>query len=324
MKIKKQKILTIGGGTGSFVVLSGLKKYDIDLYAVVSMADDGGSTGILRDELGVLPPGDIRQCLVALSKSGRTLRELFNFRYANGGLYGHNFGNIFLSTLEKVTSSFEEAIKEAGHILRIKGRVFPVTLRKTKLVAEFKNKKKIIGQHNINNADLTNLKKIKLSPEAIVNPEIIKLIKKVDKIILNPGDLYTSIIPNFLVKGLHEAIRKSKAKKIYVCNLMNKKGHTDNFTILNYVEEIEKYLGNNIINYVIYNKEKPSNILLNKYRKKGEYFVSPGNINNRSDIKFIFKKLISQNIIKQKKEDRINRSLFRHNSDKLAKIIINL
>lgn len=322
MAKEKQKIVTIGGGTGSFTLLSGLKNYPIELSAIVNMADDGGSTGVLRDEFGVLPPGDVRQCLVALSESSRILRELFNYRYASGGLSGHNFGNIFISTLEKISGNFNQAIKEAGEILKIKGKVLPVTLKNTKLTATLTGGKKIIGQHNIDELDLTNLKILRLAPRAEANKEAVRAIMDADKIVINPGNFYCSVIPNFLANGLAEAISKSKAKKIYACNLMTKLGHTDNFTVADFVKNINKYASRDIIDYVIYNKERPEGSLIKKYSRKGEYFVELGCVNDFKKIKFISKNLLSHKICKQKKGDKIRRTLIRHDSNKIAEIIL--
>lgn len=324
MADKNKKIITIGGGTGGFTLLSGLKKYPIKLSVIVSMADSGGSTGILRDELGVLPPGDVRQCLVALSESSQILRELFNYRYATGGLKGHNFGNILLSTLEKITGDFNSAVEQAGKILKISGDVIPVTLTNTNLVAELSNGKKIIGEDNIDKADLSHLKKLRLKPMAKANPEALLAIKKADKIIINSGDIYTSIIPNFLVKGIADAVRKSKAKKIYICNLMTKLGHTHNLSVVGHLNELEKQIGKNVIDYVIFNKENLEDNLLKKYFKKGEHFVDYKNLENRSKVKFIGSNLLSNKIFKQGDSDVIKRTLIRHDSDKISKIIYEL
>ncbi len=324
----KQKIVTIGGGSGSFMVLTGLKNYPVELSAIVAMSDDGGSTGVLRDEMGVLPPGDARQCLVALSYSDKILRELFNYRYGNGGLSGHTFGNIFLSTLEKMTGNFDKAVIEASRILRIKGYVFPVTLENTRLVAKLKNGEKIIGENNIYSSkkNLTNLQRLYLTPPAKLNPSIKKAIKGADKIIINPGDLYSSLIPNFLVKGLSEAIVKSKAKVIYVANLMTKKGHTDHFTVNEYIRVIEKYLGKGIIQDVIFNTESPDVKLIKKYTASGEYLVERGDTTKFSNINFHGHKLLSHKKVEQNKNDKLAnlRSLIRHDSNKLAKIIYNI
>lgn len=324
MSKNRQKIVTIGGGTGSFTILSGLKFYDVDLSAIVSMADDGGSTGVLRDDLGVLPPGDIRQCLVALGTSSRTLRELFNYRYSQGGLGGHNFGNIFLSTLEKITGNFKTAIREAGQLLNIKGRVVPVTLDNIQLVAETADEKKIIGEHKIDESDLSCLKKIYLSPPAVINSEAKAIISRADKIIINPGNLFCSIIPNFLVRGLGKAVLNSRAKKIYVCNLMTKRGHTDDFTVIDYAKKIEKYLGGRCLDYVIYNKEIPEEVLLKRYSREGEYLVGRGDSPAGGKTKFLGFNLLSKKIYKQKEGDPLKRTLIRHDSEKLAQIIYQL
>lgn len=324
----KQRIVTIGGGSGSFMVLSGLKKYPVDLSAIVTMSDDGGSTGVLRDELGVLPPGDVRQCLVALSHSSKVLRELFNYRYGDGRLSGHSFGNIFLSTLEKITGGFDSAVVEASRILRIRGYVLPVTLENTKLIAVFKNGKKIIGEKNIYcyKDGFSDLKRLYLKPQVKLNPKIFQALKEADKIVINPGDLYSSLIPNFLVNGLSKAIAKSKAKVIYVANLMTKPGQTDNFTLNEYISTFEEYLGKRVIKYVIFNTELPDAKLLKKYAKHGEKLVATGDLKKISGIKFLGYKLLSHKIYHADKNDVLSgeRSFIRHDSGKLAKIIYNL
>lgn len=327
--MKKQKIVTIGGGSGSFMVLTGLKKYPVDLSAIVSMADDGGSSGVLRDELGVLPPGDVRQCLVALANSGQTLRQLFNYRYSNGGLAGHTFGNLFLSTLEKITGDLDSAIKEASRILQVSGEIYPVTLnKKVKLIAFLKNGKRIVSEDKIyrNTRDLVNLQKLYLKPAAELNPDIITVIKRADKIIINPGDLYSSIIPNFLVKGMREALSNTKAKIIYIGNLMNKPGHTDGYTLVDYIKTLESYLSRGIIDYVIYNKELPGRKLLKKYSRQGETMVLSGDFSQLPKIKFLGYNLLSHKIYQAKNNDVLAgfRSLIRHDSRKLAKIIYDI
>lgn len=325
---KKQKIVTIGGGSGSFMVLTGLKNLPVELTAVVNMVDDGGSSGILRDELGVLPPGDVRQCLAALSKSSLVLRKLFSYRYAGGGLKGHSFGNLFLSTLEKVTGGLDRAIWEAGGILRIKGRVLPVTLKSTRLVALLKNGKIITGESKIytNTSDLHGLKKLYLAPAAALNPEVGRAIRRADKIIICPGDLYSSIIPNFLVKGMRRALAKKQGKIICVGNLMAKPGQTDGFSLVDFIKIMEKYLGRGAIGRVIYNKELPDKRLLNKYSRQGESLVKPVNFKALPKIKFLGYNLLSHKIERAAKGDTLSgfRSLIRHDSDKLAKIIFNL
>src|SRR5271154_7496815 len=192
-----KKIVVIGGGTGNFAVLQGLKDYELDISAIVSMADDGGSTGILRDELGVLPPGDVRQCLVALSNSSRLMRSLMNYRFENGGLGGHSFGNLLLSALEKVTGSFEKAVEEAGKILYIKGKVIPVTTHQVRLKMLLNDRKVLEGEKEVYLSKEIDrgYKSIYLEPYPKANPHAIDEIINADMIVIGPGGLHTSIIP---------------------------------------------------------------------------------------------------------------------------------
>lgn len=322
-RVKKQKIVTIGGGTGSFMLLSGLRLHGVDLTAIVSMADDGGSTGVLRDELGVLPPGDIRQCLVALSGSSQTLRDLFNYRFADGGLSGHSFGNLFLSTLEKLTGSFDEAVDEAGAVLGIQGKVVPVTLDNINLRAHLHSGATIEGEHNINSAKLDNLKKLELSPRAGLNPKARQAIHEADKIIINPGNLFCSIIPNLLVDGIKEALLTSSAKKIYVVNLMNKPDHTRNYTSYDYVSQIEKYLKKDFFDYIIVNKEMPTHEARAKYMADGEELILPGDI-TRHRAEIILEDLLNKEIYEKPKGDKLARTLIRHDNKKLAELIIDI
>ena len=313
-----KKIVVIGGGTGTFTVLSGLKKYAVDLSAVVSMADDGGSTGILRDELGVLPPGDIRQCLVALSTSDLLMRRLMNYRFPSGSLKGHTFGNIFLSTLEKVTENFDEAVAKLSEILRLRGHVIPATLNKVRLIAFLANGIILRGQSLIRKSNLEKLRKIALDPCATANPKALRAIREAELIVIGPGDLYSSLIPNFLISGISRAIVRSSAKKIYICNLMNRAGQTDHFTALDYTRRIEEYLGGKL-DHIIYNNEHPSLKLLKNYVQEGETLVLPVHV---EDERYIGDKLIGRPFAKVKKGDSIKRNLIRHNPDRLAKLIV--
>ncbi len=320
MDSKRKKVIVMGGGTGTFTVLSGLKRYPLDLSAVVAMADDGGSTGVLRDELGVLPPGDVRQCLVALSSSDKLMRDLINYRFANGHFQGHSFGNLLLSALEKVTGSFDQAVEKASDILRIHGKVIPATLDKVRLVADLKDRK-IVGEGNISQSDLNGLRKIYLSPKAKANKKAIEAINSADAIIIGPGNFYSSLIPNMLVSGIPQAIKKSKAAKIYICNLMTKSGQTSDFTVKIFSEKIEKYLGCKL-NYVIFNTKIPDSGLLKKYSLEGEKITI---VDKELDgKKFIGADLISRKLPDLSKQDLLKRTLIRHNPDKLAKIILKL
>lgn len=264
------KIVTIGGGTGSFVILSALKRFPVDITAIISMADDGGSTGILRDQYGVLPPGDIRKAIVALSESSDTLRALFNYRFKEGSLKGHNFGNLFLAVLEKVTGDFSAAVSEASSVLNIKGKVIPVTLADTTLHARLASGRVLHGESVI---DLgrnfrSPISSVWLDPEVMVNPEAVRAVKEADLLVICPGSPYTSVIPNFLVSGFREAVAASAAKKVYIMNLMTKNGETDGMKASDFIKSIEKYAGEGIIDYVIANNKMPSRSTLDLYKKE--------------------------------------------------------
>ncbi|MDO8493094.1 MAG: YvcK family protein [bacterium] len=323
----KKKVVVIGGGTGSFTVLSGLKKYDhLELTAVVSMADDGGSTGKLRDEYGVLPPGDVRQCLVALSEADDLMRALFNFRFNGGSFTGHNFGNIFISAVEKMTGNFNDALKVISLVLNVRGLVLPVTLDKVRLIAELNNGKIIAGQNEIANNHLVSrfgVKKIYFDKKAKANPEALRAIKEADLIVVGPGSFYSSLIPNFLVSGVAKALVNAKGKKVFVCNLMNQYGQTDNYTVSDFVAGIEKFIKPNTFHHVIYNTTFPSAKLLSKYIDEGQP-VLVGEKNKGSKHQFVGVNLLNDKIPKRVNGDPQIRTLIRHNPDELAKAIVNL
>lgn len=275
-----KKILVIGGGTGIFAALTGLKKHFKNLTAVVTMADDGGSAGILREEFGILPPGDIRRALIALSATdNKILSELFGYRFAQGsGLSGHAFGNLMLTALERVTGSFEKAIEEAGKILSIEGRVLPVTLTKVSLSAELEDGRIVRGETNIDipkHDGRLGIKKVWLEPDVLLNPAAKKAIMEADAVVIGPGDLYTSLIPNLLVKGMKEALRSTKGKKIYFVNLMTKFGETTGFRASDFVKTLEQYLGKGVLDYVVVNKTKPTAMRFRPYAKEKAEFVEP-------------------------------------------------
>ena len=322
---KIKNIVVIGGGTGTFTVLSGLKKYPHNLTAIVSMVDDGGSTGRLRDELGVLPPGDIRQCLVALSEADLLLRDLFNYRFDGGNLDGHSFGNLFISAFEKITGDLDKALEEVSNVLKIRGRVVPVTLNKVQLRAKLENGTELNGENEINNSWLLSkfgIKKLFLKPQAEANSKAIQAILDADVVVVGPGNLYCSIVPNFLVGGIPEAIQKSKALKIYNCNLMTKYGHTDGFGVNDFINTLEKYLGREIFDYVIFGNKKPSGALLKKYSSEGEWVDADEKV--LKDKRFIGTDLVSPDLYRQNQADKLQRTLIRHDQDKLAKTIISL
>jgi uncharacterized cofD-like protein len=311
-----KKVVTIGGGTGNFVVLSGLRNYNVELSAVVSMADDGGSTGILRDELGVLPPGDVRQCLVALSDSSQLMRNMMNYRFEGGGLDGHSFGNILLSTLEKVTGSFEKAVEEVGKILTIKGKVLPVTTHQVRLKMILKNGKILDGEGKIFQSEEIDqgYTSLFLEPSPTADRHAIDEIMNADLIVLGPGGLYTSIIPNLLVEGISKALRDSTAKKVFVMNLMNKKGQTTKYKASDHLAEIKKFIGADIFDYVLVNGARPAKELIDIYAGEGTM------VENDLVEKVVVADLLDPKKSEYAKSDSLarHRALIRHDSNKLA------
>jgi uncharacterized cofD-like protein len=266
-------IVVIGGGTGSFTLLQGLKTYTSNITALVNMADDGGSTGQLRDELGVLPPGDVRQCLVALSAAPQ-VRDLFNYRFEEGSLKGHAFGNLFLTALEKMSGNFAEAVELASSVLKITGKVEPITLTNVKLCAEGANGEPIVGECKIGEAELKPRPNIWLEPEANANPAAIRAIMEADMVVIAPGNLYGSLAPALVIDGIQRALRQTKARCVYVANLVTKPGPTAGFTVKDFTDEIERLGGSKFLDYVVFNNDTPSKELMERYAHDGEYAVT--------------------------------------------------
>jgi len=315
-----KKVTVIGGGTGTYVILSGIKNLEIDLSVVVSMTDSGGSTGKLRDQLGVLPPGDLRQCLVALSDAPELWRKLFLYRFDQGDFKGHNFGNVFLAALEKVSKNYDQVVDTASYVLQTKGKVIPVTLDKLHLVAEYENGKTITGEGLIdeNHTERSKIKKVFLTPKGKANPKAIDRIIESDYIILGPGDLYTSIIPVFLVDGIVSALSKSKAKLIYIMNLMTKSGQTTDYKASDHLKDLEKYLGRKI-DFVLVNNGKISQEILESYRKYNEKEVVDDLV--EKEYKIIREDLIDNRPVEKNASDILYRSILRHDSEKIAKVL---
>lgn len=273
-----KRVVFIGGGTGGFTVLTGLRDYPYHLSAIVSMADDGGSTGVLREEFGTLPAGDIRRALIALSDSNKkVLSELFNFRFGEeSSLKGHSMGNLLLTALEKITGDFASAVREAGEVLNINGEVIPVTLSPTRLFATLSDGEVIEGETNIDipkhDGSIT-IKNIFLKPEVDANPDAEKTILEADVIVLGPGDVYTSILPNLVVRGISESIKKSHAKLVYNVNIMTKFGETNDFKASDFVNKMEEYLGEGRIDVITVNVEKPTGEIVKRYEEEKVEFV---------------------------------------------------
>ncbi|HEV7701953.1 MAG TPA: gluconeogenesis factor YvcK family protein [Candidatus Paceibacterota bacterium] len=318
-----KNIVTVGGGTGSYTILSGLKNItDVHLTALVSMADDGGSTGVLMDELGILPPGDVRQCLVALSEHSDTVRDLMNYRFSEGSLKGHSFGNIFLAALEKVSGDFVSGVEVASEILKVKGVVIPVTRNVAKLSMLLSDTTLIEGENKINHSELqgVGINKIFYKNSVELNKHAETVLLEANYIILGPGNHYCSIVPNLIVSGFKEAILKSRAKIILPVNLTNKHGHTIGWKTSDYLKDIEKYIGKPV-DIILVNNEIPSKEQVEIYKlQEGDGVLVEDDL---KDSRIIRAPLLSHLLPKLGKGDILasTRSFIRHDSKKFADCI---
>jgi len=311
---KGSRIVVIGGGTGLAMLLHGLKAYTSNLTAVVTVADDGGSSGRLRKEFDVLPPGDIRNCLVALAEAEPLMGKLFQFRFEEGTeLAGHSFGNLFITAMSKVTGDFEAAIKESSKVLAIRGSVVPSTLDKVTLLAEHADGSETVGESQIPKS-LSPVRRIRLQPvNCRPTAEAIEAIRKADAIVLGPGSLYTSIMPNLLVGRMYQEIIASKAIKIYVCNVMTQKGETDDLKASDHLRAIIEHTGPGIVDYCIVNTARIPVEMIEKYKSQDASPVVPDSENLRKmKIKAVEAHIIS------------TKGHVRHDAAKLAKIILDL
>ena len=326
MQHASPRIVVIGGGTGSFTMLSALKAHTSNLTALVNMTDSGGSSGVLRDELDVLPPGDIRQCLVALSTASEELRSLFNFRFPSGNLAGHSFGNLFLSAVESMTSNFDDAVRLAGDVLRIQGRVLPITLDDCNLVM-YTDEGKIVGEYKIANQTFSSGRPdLSLEPQATITQAARQAILDADLIVIAPGDLYASLAPNMLVAGTSEALQATKAKVAFVCNMVNKPNHTRGYAVTDYASEIERFANAEILDYVFYNKEEPNPKLLDKYMREDEYpVVVDADRLAQAHYVAVGGKFLSKMVSVQDEHDTaVRRSLIRHDHRVIATALMEL
>ncbi len=313
------KVVAIGGGTGLSIFLRGLKKVTPNITAVVTVSDDGGGSGVLREDLGMLPPGDIRSCILALSNKEKILQELFQYRFHAGRLKNQNFGNLMIAAMVGISDSFEEAVKKISDIFAITGKVLPVTIEDTQLIATLKDGSQIIGESNIPHNVVkkkTSIESLRMLPENIkAFPEVLEEIKCADIIIIGPGSLYTSLIPNLLVEGLKEQIRDSKGKVVYIANLMTQLGETDNMGLKEHVKIVEKYLGEGIIDMIYANNALIDDKILSKYAIEDAYPI----LINDSDIAYFDKKGI---ILKSGDYTNVKHGYLRHNAYKLASDIV--
>jgi uncharacterized cofD-like protein len=328
---KKPRVVVIGGGTGVHVALTGLREFPVDLTAVVSMADSGGSNRVLRDEFGILPTSDIRQCLVALASnkgSGEILRQLFTYRFHRGtGIAGMTFGNLFMAALTDVYKDQLKAIRATCRLLGIKGRILPVSLADVQLVARYQNGHQVVGEHAIDEPRHDgSLKIVELEtiPEAKAYPKAVEAIEKAALVVVGPGDLYTSLICNLVVRGISQAIKKSKAKKAYVLNLISRWGQTYRFTGRDHLKVVEKYLGRGVLDFVLVNKKTNYPVgILKKYAEEKAFPVKD-DLGRGRDYQVIRKDLVSTVAAQKRKGDKLRRSIIRHDPQKLAKALMAL
>ena len=324
-------IVLIGGGSGTFTLLKGLRQFPTNNIVIVSTADDGGSTGALRRDLAVMPMGDIRQCLVGLSYTDPALQKLFSYRFDAGSVKGHSAGNLILAALEKITGSPEGAIAEAARMLNVRGEVLFVSKRPTTLSARLKDGTVIKSEHDIDepiNKKRSPIKKLLLSPSEM-NPRVEDAIARADAIIFGPGDLYTSTIPNLLVPGVAETIVSSGARKILITNIMTKLGQTDGFNASDFLHVTNEYLHKGEktcgIDTVIVNTQKPRPNLLDIYKKEKSTFVEPDlPALKKEGVRIIAKPVISNHFHKKVNGDSLKRSIVRHDPDKTAEVIWDL
>jgi len=271
---KGPKIVAIGGGTGLSTILEGLKEYTSNITAIVAVADEGGSSGRLREEFGILPPGDIRNCLVSLAEAPQLMRDLFQYRFVEGGgIKGHSFGNILITALTAVTGSFKDAVEESSKVLAIRGRVVPCSLEKIRLKAQFCDGTVKEGEDKIPDEGKP-IEKVFLIPGNVhPNPEAIEAIKEAEMIVFGPGSLFTSIIPNLLIAQISEEIAKKNVMKLYICNVMTQYGETDGFTAADHFEALISNVKKDVINCCLVNSGRLEYKLLPKYAKENSFPV---------------------------------------------------
>ena len=250
---KGPRIVALGGGTGLRSLLSGIKGYTANLTAIVTVADDGGSSGVLREQYRILPPGDFRQCLTALAETEPLMTQLFQHRFTEGSLDGHAFGNLFIMAMAEITGDFEHALRESGKVLAVRGTILPSTLQDVTLVAELVDGNEAVGESRIP-LSLMPIRQVYLEPRHVmINPEAEQAILDAELITVGPGSLYTSILPNLLVEGMISTLKKAKAPKVYICNVATQRGETDGFSVADHLEALEQHVGGDVFDYVLVN-----------------------------------------------------------------------
>lgn len=307
------RIVTVGGGTGLSVLLSGLKEYTSNITAIVTVADDGGSSGRIRKEFDILPPGDIRNCLVALADASTLMQDLFQFRFdTSSELAGHSFGNLFITVMTRLTGDFEKAIRETSKVLALRGRVIPSTLQKVILTATHTDGSQTVGEKNIP-LSRRRIQSVALQPQEVTpTPDALKAIEQAQIIVLGPGSLYTSIIPNLLVRELSQAIASSGALKMYVCNVMTQPGETESYSASEHIRSLLSHSAPRLLNYVLVNTGEIPQAILGRYAEENSYPV----MNDRKKIEQMGYRVIEDDFVS------IDGDVIRHDPSKLARIIL--
>ncbi len=308
------RIVAIGGGSGLSVLLHGLKEFTSNITAVVTVADDGGSSGRLRSQFNIPPPGDIRNCLVALADAEPMMSDLFQFRFKESGEFeGHNFGNLFILAMLKVTGDFEKAIKESSKILAIRGRVVPATLKKVSLVAHHKDGTRTEGESNITKVK-SRIERLVLKPESPgATEDALEAIREADAVVIGPGSLYTSVLPNLLIEEIADALAASSAPKIYICNVMTQPHETDGLTAFDHVNAIVEHSRPEVLSHIVINGGHIPQVLLQKYAKEEAAPV----LADVARIRSLGYEVIEANIITCS-------DMIRHNSRRVCKIVMDI
>lgn len=315
--VKGPKIVVIGGGTGLSTMLRGLKYYTSNITAVVTVGDNGGGSGVLREDLGMLPPGDIRNCILSLADTEPVMEELLQYRFTDGRLKNQSFGNLFLAAMAGISDNFEDAVKKMSSVLAVTGKVLPVTLDDMQLIAQLENGNKVYGESEIPEEAIkqkSKIDKLMISTEnAEPLVEALEAIREADAIILGPGSLYTSVISNLLIKKISLAVRKSNAIKIYVSNIMTQPGETDDFTVADHIKTLMKYGGKEIVDYVITNCGTVPEALKERYNAEGAKVVKF----DKKEVKELGINYVEADLVK------IDGGYIKHDTDKLSEVLIN-
>lgn len=331
VKKSKNKIVVIGGGTGTFTVLLGLKKYpNLDTSAIVTMADDGGSNKVLRDEFGLLPTSGIRQCIVALAEDSGLLRKLFSYRFSQGtGISGMTFGNLFMAAVTDIVGSQRKAIEETCRLLDVRGNILPLSYEATSLLAKYEDGTEVLGEHyiDIGNSKVSKqrIKMFRTIPAITLDKEAAGSIRDADMVVIGPGDLYTNTVANLVAKGMKNSLMKSKAKIVFVMNLMTKPGESYNYKASDFLSDVSRYLPAERLDYVLVNTDmKLDTISSAKYAEEGSIPVEDDLEDLWHHARIVRVPLRSHRLAAREKGDRLNRSLVRHDSQLLARALSRL